>query len=568
MTKLLLTAPFKPYGVHDGYAEALGMQMELLNNQITREQGVHSPRANAWTFGLYFLAENIAAPTTVLDFPSWRVFCRELRNGYTHVGISFIQTNVLKVKRMAEHVRRHFPHIKILLGGHGTNLPDLAELVPHDAACRGEGIRWLRAYLGEKPEAPLRHPLIRGVATKHVYGVPANTDDSAVLFPGLGCENRCFFCSTSSHFDGRYVPLLPTGRRIFETCRQAEEQFGIREFAIIDENLFSDRERAVELLDEMEKHGKAYNFAVFSSARDVAKLGTDFLVRLGVCFLWIGIETEAEVFEKMRGIDTRRLVRGLQAKGISVVSSSILFMEHHDRTGLERDIEWAIEHGSDFHQFMQLTPLPGTPLFEQYAREGRLIPEFPYTKMSGQNVLNFYHPHFAPEEAREITRAAFRRKYLRHGPGILKMAHTALRGYRQAVRDARRRAALGMSWDPRSLRYVRNGHRAPDRFMQRRVAMLRARAMEFRPILWSAALFAPHAAARRKCRRLIQLQYRRLAALSLPDALRALALAGSAAVEWVRLRAHALLGSGEFVRQPPTRRIEYRNGEPLRTTTR
>jgi len=38
-------------------------------------------------------------PATVLDFPSWREFQREVAGGYTHVGISFIQTNALKAKR-------------------------------------------------------------------------------------------------------------------------------------------------------------------------------------------------------------------------------------------------------------------------------------------------------------------------------------------------------------------------------------------------------------------------------------------------------------------------------------
>jgi hypothetical protein len=37
--KLLLTGVFGPYGKKDRYAEGLGMQMELLNNQITRQQG-------------------------------------------------------------------------------------------------------------------------------------------------------------------------------------------------------------------------------------------------------------------------------------------------------------------------------------------------------------------------------------------------------------------------------------------------------------------------------------------------------------------------------------------------
>lgn len=56
-----------------------GMQMELMNNQVTRQQGVHSPRQSYLTFALYLLAENISVPGTVLDFPLWNDFVEELR---------------------------------------------------------------------------------------------------------------------------------------------------------------------------------------------------------------------------------------------------------------------------------------------------------------------------------------------------------------------------------------------------------------------------------------------------------------------------------------------------------
>ena len=160
-TKLLLTTVFGPYGIKNKYAEGLGMQMELFNNQITREQGVHSPRANYWTFPLYFLAENLSSlPTTVLDFPTWKGYIRELKREYSHVGISFTQQNVLKAKRMAEYIRQNYPQTKIILGGYGTMLPDLADIVPYDEICHGEGVRWLREYFGENPEAPIKHPLL------------------------------------------------------------------------------------------------------------------------------------------------------------------------------------------------------------------------------------------------------------------------------------------------------------------------------------------------------------------------------------------------------------------------
>src|SRR4030043_1618510 len=112
--RLLLVSVFGPFGVRDDYAEGTGMQMELLNNQITRMQGVHSPRQSYWTFPLYLLAENISVETTVLDFPTWSDFKRELKKGYTHGGINFIVPNVLKAQRMAKYIRENYPEIKII----------------------------------------------------------------------------------------------------------------------------------------------------------------------------------------------------------------------------------------------------------------------------------------------------------------------------------------------------------------------------------------------------------------------------------------------------------------------
>jgi hypothetical protein len=132
MTRLLLCGVFKPFGVKDEITEPL-CTMELLNNQVTREQGIHSPRSNNPSFALYLMAENIHVPVTVLDFPSWEEFTKEIDSGeYTHVGISFIGPNVLKAQRMAAYIRSRSPRIRIILGGHGTAIPELRELVDCD----------------------------------------------------------------------------------------------------------------------------------------------------------------------------------------------------------------------------------------------------------------------------------------------------------------------------------------------------------------------------------------------------------------------------------------------------
>ncbi|MCG6917188.1 MAG: radical SAM protein [Deltaproteobacteria bacterium] len=556
--KLLLTTVFGPYGIKNKYAEGLGMQMELFNNQITREQGVHSPRANYWTFPLYFLAENLdSLPATVLDFPTWKGYIRELQREYTHVGISFTQQNVLKAKRMAEYIRQHYPQTKIILGGYGTMLPDLAEIVPCDEICPGEGVRWLREYFGENPEAPIKHPIMHGVSQKYLYGFRDVIDDSGVLFPGLGCTNGCFFCSTSNKFNNSYIPFLPTGESVFAVCREAQKKLGVEGFAILDENFLKMPARARDLLAKMEQHRQPYSFAIFSSAETIAEVGVDFLVRLGVCLVWVGVESKKALFSKVEEIDVGSLLAELQAKGITVISSSILFAEHHDRVTLEEEINWAIGLGTDLHQFMQLIPFPGTPLFRRYVAEGKMIPDFPYTKLHGQDELAFYHPHFTSREAGKITRGAFRRKYETDGPGVLNMALTAIRGYQRAKEEMKTREQAGLSWNPQTLRYQRSTDHQTDQFMNLRIEKMRQRALEFRPLILSAKIFAPNTSSRKKAAQAAALYNEVFGKPAPREGVKSFGLVCFAAIEWFRLRMRGLFGRGELVRQPLSRRVEY-----------
>lgn len=529
--RLLLTTVFQPYGVADSYADGPGMQMELFNNQVTREQGVHSPRATFWTFPLYFLAENIDVPATVLDFPRWKDFVAELENGYSHVGISFIQTNVFKAKRMAEYIRETYPGTKIILGGYGAGLPDIGQIVPCDEICAGEGIEWLRRYFGEDASRPIRHPILRGTASRHFYGLPLPARDSAVIFPGLGCDRSCYFCSTSAKYGHRYIPLLNTGADIFRVCEESEKLLGVTRFVVIDENFLATGERARELLSEMESHSKAYSFSVFSSVDTVRELGVDFLVRLGVIAVWIGIEAPGTPFAKLKGTDIKPLVSQLQANGISVITSSILFMEHHDSESLERDIRWAIDVGADFHQFMALTALPGTPLYERFKKENKLVDGFPYTAMTGQGALGFHHPHLKDIDAAETIRRAFELKYKLGGAGMLNMALTAVTACVTAKEN--------------------------DSFGKLRNQELRKRALVLRPLLLAAYVLdssVPCLAKARQARRLFRDVF---GPASLKDWVLSCALLCSACVEWLRIGLRRRLGLGELVRQPPMRRIEY-----------
>lgn len=551
MTRLLLCEVFKPYGVQDDTGEAL-CTMELLNNQVTREQGIHSPRSNNPSFGLYLMAENLRIPVTVLDFPTWEEFTHEIdTGGYTHVGISFIVPNALKAQRMAEYIRKSAPQTKIIIGGHGTAIPEIQKLVPCDEICHGEGVAWLRQYFGEKVDRPIIHPVVPSSINSYVYGAPL-LGKAGIIIPGVGCQNSCRFCSTSHKFDRKYTAFLRTGTDVFNACMKCEEKLGVYDFGVMDENFCKEPERARQLLEEMEKHGRAYSFSVFSSAEAILSLGTDFLQRLGINFIWIGVESKANLFDKTKGIDLHKLIADLQGHGISVLASSILFLEHHDKDTIHDDIDWALSLESDLSQFMELGPTPGTRLYQEYEAAGKLLADIPWPRKHGQDEIWFHHPEFTLPETARYLQDAFIKKYQTQGPGVLNMARTAIQGYLRVREEVAAREKMGLRWDPATLTYIPGKAPATDSFMQLRLECMRKTALRFRPALGTILKYAPNAKAAAKCREVMALHDKAFGPITLADRLKSLAVRLFAMRESYRMKR-----DGVVMRQPPTNRVYY-----------
>src|SRR3970040_839765 len=88
MKKVLLTSVCRPLG--EAYGDAPSVGYELLHGQVTRAQGMFSPRSLHTQFSLDYIAANLDVPTTVLQYPSREELIRELKEGYDYVGIVFL----------------------------------------------------------------------------------------------------------------------------------------------------------------------------------------------------------------------------------------------------------------------------------------------------------------------------------------------------------------------------------------------------------------------------------------------------------------------------------------------
>lgn len=427
--RILLAGVFGPFGVDDEFGRKENI-MELFHNQVTREQGLASFRFEHRSFGLYFLAENVDADVTVLDFPSRRRFAREVAKGYDIVGISFIAPNFEKAQEMARIVRRKAPGATLILGGHGAAIEGVEELIDCDHVVKGEGIAWLRRFLGQNPHAPVAHPALPSTERTRIFGVPVPGKAASLLVPGVGCVNACKFCATSHFFGKAYTPYLSTGKQLFETARAIADRRGTDEFFVMDENFLKDRERALELVDEMARHNRFFEFQIFSSAEAIMSFGLDNLERLGVTFVWIGVESSSQEgnYTKNEGIDPRELVRELRRRGILVLASGILCAEHHTPENIHKDIQFMVNLEADFVQFMLLTPLPVTALYRDLKQRGLIREDLPYKDWHGQHKLNYRQPHFPGESAEHWLRHAFQEDYRNNGSSMLRVLATTVSG--------------------------------------------------------------------------------------------------------------------------------------------
>ncbi len=455
--RVLLTSVFGPYAQDDEYGSRTINPMELYHNQVTRVQGVFSLRMFHRSWGIMMIQSNISAPSTVLDFPSLDRFVKEISTvPYDIIGISSIIPNVGKVKKMCALIREHQPNCTIVVGGHVANLPDIAERIDADHIVKGDGISWFRRFLGQPDTDPIEHPEIYSGFGARAMGVRLShkpEDTAATLIPSVGCPVGCNFCCTSAMFGGKgkFVNFYETGRELFDVMCRFERRMKVQSFFVMDENFLLHRQRALELLELMRRHEKSWSIDVFSSARTIQSYTMEELVGLGISWVWMGLEGEDSAYAKLRGVDTRTLVRNLQAHGIRVLGSSIIGLESHTPENIDRVIDYAVSHDTDFHQFMLYTPMPGTPLYSEHQRMGTLLEGVDVADVHGQYAFNFRHPHISREDSGKFLLRAFQRDFDTNGPSILRLTRTMLQGLARYKNHPEKRVRERFARETRSL---------------------------------------------------------------------------------------------------------------------
>jgi radical SAM superfamily enzyme YgiQ (UPF0313 family) len=416
-------------GPAQGDAPSVGY--ELLYRQVTRAQGIFSPRTVNSQFGLDYIAENLDAPTVVLQYPSKRELIKELKKGYDYVGISFIMALIHKMKETVALIRQYSPKSQIVLGGYGTVLKDDVLKPYADHICRGEGVAFFRQLLGE-PEIPMpyKHPLI--VSWLKVFGW--RVSGTGKIFGGLGCPNGCDFCCTSHFFKRQHVRLLPTGRDIYNVVERYFDLDPSLVFLIIDEDFLLNKKRALEFRDCVLAAGKRPSIFAFSSIKAISQFKVEEILEMGIDGFWIGYEGTRSNYAKQQGRPTDEILTEFREHGITVLTSMIVGFDYQTPAIVAQELDGLMKLKPALGQYLIYGPVPGTPFYERVIRENLLQDVYTtekdlfYRRADGFSTM-IKHPTLSPKQIEDLQRWCFDQDFQRLGPSIYRVLETRFLGY-------------------------------------------------------------------------------------------------------------------------------------------
>jgi len=188
-----------------------------------------------------------------------------------------------------------------------------------------------------------------------------------------GCPFACNFCAVTRMFGRKY--RFRSVENVMKELRMRKPEW----IFFYDDNFAANKEHTKELLRRMieEKITPKWMAQVrIDIARDPELL--DLMIRSNCKRVYIGLESiNPKTLESLNKGQTREemewSIQTIQNRGIHIHGMFIFGADHDNTKTIRQTVKFAKKNDLSSVQFMILTPLPGTPVFEQMEAEGRLL---------------------------------------------------------------------------------------------------------------------------------------------------------------------------------------------------
>lgn len=295
------------------------------------------------------------------------------------VVIQVYITNAFRAYKLADYYRKSGAYV--CLGGlHVTSLPE--EAMQHaDTIFIGPGEEcWPRflqdfrsghahkMYISNERTLVNIPPVRRDLIKRHLYLVP----NSIVVT--RGCPHHCDFCYKDAFFEGGKSFYT---QQVDDALAEIDRLPG-RHLYFLDDHLLGNARFASGLFEGMKGMNRVFQGA---STIDAILRGNliEEAANAGLRSVFIGFETlsNGNLLQSNKkqniGKDYSAAIQRLHSLGIMINGSFVFGLDDDDKNVFKRTVDWAVEHGLTTSTFHVLTPYPGTRLFKQMEKDGRIL---------------------------------------------------------------------------------------------------------------------------------------------------------------------------------------------------
>jgi radical SAM superfamily enzyme YgiQ (UPF0313 family) len=290
------------------------------------------------------------------------------------VGVSFMTFNAPRAYAIADEFRRRGKPV-VFGGYHPTFLPD--EAIQHaDAVCVGEAEATVPQLMADFRNGGLRRfyrgwPAdLRGLAVPDRSLLRRSAYACDTVQATRGCPFSCTFCSVAAFHRQRF--------RTRPVDEVLDELRGVGRWLLFaDDNIVGNRDYACELFARMAPLGKRWvSQCGIGAASDPEMLR--LLRESGCVGLFIGFESLSEANLRAsaktmgRAADYERAIARIHEAGIGVFAGFVFGMDDDGPEVFRTTLDFLDRTRIDALQGTVLTPFPGTPLFTEMERQGRI----------------------------------------------------------------------------------------------------------------------------------------------------------------------------------------------------
>ena len=207
-----------------------------------------------------------------------------------------------------------------------------------------------------------------------------------IISTSRGCPFQCGFCYNSCE---AYKSLY-LNRPIMDVIADIKA-VGKRHIMFIDDNFIGNPKWTLEFVRAIRSMGLKWNAAVSANIIDMPEL-LDEMALSGCESLFIGFESlnENSIKNVQKGQNNIRnyevLVEEIHKRGIMINASFVFGLDDDDATTFQRTLDWIIKNKIETVTSHILTPYPGTKVYEELVKEGR-ITSFDFSKYNTSNVV-------------------------------------------------------------------------------------------------------------------------------------------------------------------------------------